>query len=414
MKFRLFLTCLAAASIAFTGCDKIKKALHRTPKEAVVVSTPTPTPAPTPTPVPKVTANRSASVIVLCYHRFEDKAGGIYSIAPAEFEQQMQTVKDNGFTVISMQDFLAWKRDEKEIPAKSAIITIDDGYVSSYEVAWPILKKFNYPFTMFVYVQFVGSGGKSVTWDQLAEMRDDGVDIGCHSYTHQSLYGNKGPVSKQAAEEIKRIGYEAWLNKEIVESKAIIEKQLGIKVATFSYPYGLYQAKEREICDVIKKAGYEGAFTVYGQRIGFSAPYDQMGRYAVEVAKPQIFHNAIAMVGGGQTGYSGISASTPAIAQTSASTMETDPAAGATVSESKPLIKAVLSHMGAIDAGTVEMRVSGFGLVPARYDDATKSVSFQVSQPLRDKEYTVIVSAKVGGKKTEARWSFKFDPTAKQ
>ena len=410
MKFRLALTCLAVAAIAFTGCDKIKVALHLAPKTRPVASTPTPAPVPTPAPAPKAAANRNAGAIVLCYHRFEDKAGGIYSISPAEFEQELQAIKDNGFTVISMQDFLAWRRDEKEIPAKSAIITIDDGYTSSYEVAWPILKKFGYPFTMFVYVQFVGSGGKSITWDQLAEMRDAGVEIGCHSYTHQSLYGNKGPVNHQAAEEIKRIGYEAWLNKEIIDSKTVIEKQLGIKVATFSYPYGLYQAKAREITDVVKRAGYEAAFTVYGQRIGFSTPYDQMGRYAIELAKPQILHNALGMIGGGQTGYSGISAAAPSTAHTSA--LKTQPAEGATVSETKPLIQAVLTSMGDIDAGSVEMRISGFGPVPAKYDVATKTVVFQNTQPLRDKDYTVIVSAKVGGKKTEARWSFKFDPAA--
>ena len=78
------------------------------------------------------------------------------------------------------------------------------------------------------------------------------------------------------------------------------------------------------------------------------------------------------------------------------------------------MIKAVLGSLGAIDAGSVEMRISGIGLVPAKYDEATKTVSFQpTSIPLRDKEYTVFVSAKVGGKKTEARWSFKFDPAAK-
>jgi len=93
--------------------------------------------------------------------------------------------------------------------------------------------------------------------------------------------------------------------------------------------------------------------------------------------------------------------------------METVPAEGATVSDPKPLIKAVLTGMGAIDAGSVEMRISGFGSVPVKYDDATKTVSFQpTTQPLRDKDYTVIVAAKVGGKKSEVRWNFKFDPAA--
>ena len=85
---------------------------------------------------------------------------------------------------------------------------------------------------------------------------------------------------------------------------------------------------------------------------------------------------------------------------------------GETVKDPKPLIKANLATMGDIDPKSVEMRVSGFGLVPAQYDPATKIVSYQISQKLRDKNYSVILTAKVAGKKVETRWSFNFDPTA--
>jgi len=410
MKFRSALTCLAVAAVAFTGCDKIKKVLHLTPKAPEVVSTPTPAPSPTATPAatptPKPTANHNAGVIVLCYHRVEDSLSNAMVMKPADFEQQMQAIKDSGFTVISMQDFLAWRRDEKEIPVKSALITIDDGYVSAYENAMPILKKFGYPFTMFVYIQYIGSGGKSITWDQLAEMRDAGVEIGCHSYTHQNL---KGKAAKSAA-EVKRLGYEGWLRKEIVESKQLLESRLGIKVSTFAYPEGSYNEKARE---VVKEGGYEAAFVTYGQRNGFSSPsFDVIGRYAIEAGKPKTFQTAMAMIGGGVGPGAAMIADVPSVPQVS-SLLESEPAAGATVSDPKPLIKAVLAKMGAIDAGSVEMRISGFGVVPVKYDEATKTATFQpTTQPLRDKEYTVIISAKVGGKKSEARWSFKFDPAA--
>ena len=412
MKFRFALTCLAAAVFAFSGCEKIKKIIHRTPKQPVPVATPTPTATPTATPTPRTTANRNASVIVLCYHRFEDMPNAM-CMKPAEFEREMQAVKDSGFTVISMQDFLAWRRDEKEIPAKSALITIDDGYVSGYEVAWPILKKFEYPFTMFVYIQYIGTGGKSVSWDQLAEMRDAGVEIGCHSYSHQSLKGKGALLSKQAAAEIKRMGYDAWLRKEIVDSKKLLESRLGIKVSTFAYPGGIYNEAARA---VIKEAGYEAAFVTYGQRNLFSSPvYDMIGRYGIEAGKPKTFNDAMAMIGGGAgPGMYAAAAPVDVAPAASNSALEAEPAEGATVSDPKPLIKAVLTSLGAIDAGSVEMRVSGFGVVPAKYDEATKTVSFQpTAQPLRDKEYTVIVTAKVGGKKTEARWGFKFDPAKK-
>jgi hypothetical protein len=71
----------------------------------------------------------NSQVIVLCYHRFEDKPKDSLAIKPADFEAQMQALKDSGITVISMEDFLAWRRGEKGIPEKAAIISIDDGYL---------------------------------------------------------------------------------------------------------------------------------------------------------------------------------------------------------------------------------------------------------------------------------------------
>src|SRR4030095_12751247 len=115
----------------------------------------------------KPVIDRNAQVVVLCYHRLEGKAGGMLSIEPALFEKHMQELKDKGLAVISMQDFLAWRRGEKNIPPKSVIITIDDGYVSGLEVGVPTLKKHGYPATFFVYVDYINKGGKSVTGAKL-------------------------------------------------------------------------------------------------------------------------------------------------------------------------------------------------------------------------------------------------------
>ncbi len=419
MKFRFTLACLAAAAMVFsyTGCDKVQKILHRAPKEPVVAAetatptpaTPTPKPA-TPTPTPKITANHDASVIVLCYHRFEDIKSAM-STKPEDFDKEMQAIKDSGFTVISMQDFLAWRRDEKPIPAKSALITIDDGYVSAYENAWPILKKYGYPFTMFVYIQYVNSGGKSVSWDQLAELRDAGVEIGCHSFTHQNL---KGRTPKAVADQQKLGGLDQWLKREVADSKKVIEDRLGIKVSVFAYPEGAYNEKARE---AVRQAGYEAAFVTYGQRNTFSAPAaDLIGRYAIEQGKPKTFNDALAMIGGGMGPVGSAVMAAPAMASAPATpALPTVPSEGATVSDAKPKISAVLTSLGALEPESVQMRISGFGLVPAKYDAASQTISFQpTTQPLRDKDYTVIVSGKVNGKRAEARWSFKFDPAAKK
>ena len=141
--------------------------------------------------------------------------------------------------------------------------------------AWPVLKKFDYPFTLFIYINYVGTGGKSLSWDQLKEMRDAGVDIQSHTYSHGDLRSptRKGSVDKRTMgmieNDIKTLGMDGWMDKEIAGSKKVLEEQLGIRVNALAYPFGNYSQKAR---DVVKKAGYEAAFTVYGQQLRFSSP----------------------------------------------------------------------------------------------------------------------------------------------
>ena len=91
---------------------------------------------------PKITkpvVDQTAQTLIFCYHRLVDKVRYPGTeITPAAFEAEMQQLKDAGITVISMQDLLAWKRGEKNIPPRCAVITFDDGWKSQYEVAWPI------------------------------------------------------------------------------------------------------------------------------------------------------------------------------------------------------------------------------------------------------------------------------------
>ena len=422
---------LFVAACGLDGCSRIKalvakKPVQPTPAPAAAAPAANGDTAPTvpgttavTTPAPAMPArpfapaiNKSAGVMVLCYHRLEEHPHpkDELAITPQEFEKEMQQIKDAQFSVIPMQDFLAWRRGDKDIPPKSCVITIDDGYVSGYDTAWPILKKFGYPFTMFVYINYIGSGGKSVSWDQLAEMRDAGVDIESHTYYHDNLRSPPSSVDattlKLIRADIASLGMDGYMHKEIADSKQILEKQLGIKVNCLAYPYGNYSSKVREL---VKEAGYEAAFTVYGQRITHSSPAsDILGRYAVTQTNPKVFEEALTMQGGGA---GGALPATSNVAQLASSSMITQPMENETISNPKPLIKANLATMGDIDPKSVEMRVSGLGVVPAQYDPKTKTVSYQVAQPLRDKNYSVILTANVAGKRAETRWDFMFDPS---
>ncbi len=370
--------------LAFSSCKKNPRVAGPVAQEAAKA-----TPTPSATPLPE-SVNLKSEVIVLCYHRFADKPKDSLAIKPADFEAQMQALKDNGITVISMEDFLAWRRGEKGIPEKAAILSIDDGYLSGYNVAWPILKKFGYPFTMFIYTDYVKggprSGGQSISWDQLAQMRDSGVDIEGHTVSHSSLNARKGKTDEQ---------YLAWLKSEIVGSKELLEKNLGIQVKAFAYPYGLHNQTVR---NVIKQAGYEAAFTVWGRRIAYGADPMTIGRYAIESTKPKVFEEAVNFKGAIEGGGAEI--------MPAATTMVTQPRDGETVSDSLPEIKANLATLGNVDPKSVTMRISGLGLVSATYNPETKLVSYKMTQKTYARQVTVIVSATVNARKTEARWSF--------
>jgi peptidoglycan/xylan/chitin deacetylase (PgdA/CDA1 family) len=357
----------------------------------------------------KVVVDQTAQVIIFCYHRLVDKIRYPGTeIKPTDFEAQMKALKDRGITVIGMQDFLAWKRGEKNIPPRSAIVTFDDGWKSQYDIAWPIMKKLGYPFTMFIYTEGVrgGSlgGGEAITWEQLADMRDNGVDIQAHSATHQDLReGHTIMLVPQGGKRTKKkltgSEYEQWLQNEVVGCKQLLEQRLGIKVNCFAVPFGNYNDHVKEIA---RNTGYEAMFTVYGQAITFTSPLDSVGRYAIEANKPKVFEDALKMIGTSTGGAA-------AVAEVGAANLNTQPADGDTVRTALPLIKANISGLGQIDPGSVQLRVSGLGVVPATYDPKTGTVSYQVAQKLRDKSCTVILSVKSEGKKVETHWTFGID-----
>jgi peptidoglycan/xylan/chitin deacetylase (PgdA/CDA1 family) len=302
----------------------------------------------------------------------------------------MKALRDNGISVISMQDLLAWRKGGKAIPSKSAVITIDDEWNSQYYIAWPILKEFGYPFTLFVYTQWVNTGGKAMTWDQLEEMRDAGVDIEAHSVSHHDL--RHSPRGQD---------YTSWLHHEVYGCKETLENKLGVKIIAFAFPYGFHNEVVRKTA---KEAGYELQFTVYGRHMDIDVPADQIGRYAIDSLKPDVFKAALDF-GTTDSTQPGVETS-----QLASAAMLTEPLNDQHITEPKPTIKANLASIGNVDPKSVEMRISGFGLVPAVYDPKTKLVTYTFTQDLLPKMYTVILTARVNGKKVETRWEFTVDP----
>ncbi|HEY6071490.1 MAG TPA: hypothetical protein VIU85_08970, partial [Chthoniobacterales bacterium] len=174
--------------------------------------------------------------------------------------------------------------------------------------------------------------------------------------------------------------------------------RLAIKINCFAVPFGNYNEHVKEMA---RNAGYEAMFTVYGQPITWTSPMDALGRYAIEANKPKVFEDAVKMIASSTGGPGG-----PAVAAVGPADLHTEPADGSTVRTALPLIKANLSALGQVDSASVQMRISGLGVVPATFDPKTGLVSYQVTQKLRDKTCTVILSAKSGDKKVETHWTF--------
>src|SRR2546423_5961424 len=237
-----------------------------------------------------------------------------------------------------------------------------------------------------------------MSWEQLAEMRDAGIDIQAHSATHQDL---RKPYDKVTRRRLNPEEDAQWLDSEVAGSKHTLEQKLGIGVNCFAVPFGFYNERVKE---ATKKAGYEAIFTVYGQKLTFGSSNDSLGRYMIEANKPKVFAEAVNFTGA--AGAAGV-----AVDEIPAANLQAQPADGSTVNNSKPLIRANLGSLATIDPGSAKMRVSGLGLVPAKYDAATKMISYQVTQPLRGETCTVIVEAKLGGKKLEAHWAFSLKET---
>lgn len=191
------------------------------------------------------------TVPVLTYHKFSDTVSDPMTVTASAFEAQMRFLKDNGYHVIpldSLFDFMALK---KQVPRKAVVITIDDGWRSAYDIAFPILRRYGYPATLFVYTDLITGNQKTLSWKLLREMAEGGIDLQCHSKTHRSFAG-MGPM------ESFRDYFEA-LQTEILESTSVIREKTGSEVKYVAYPYG---DTNPLVESLLMKMGFRGGLTV--------------------------------------------------------------------------------------------------------------------------------------------------------
>lgn len=203
-------------------------------------------------------------------------------VPPKYFAEQMEFLYKSGYKVIPLENLVECIRKKKDLPEKSIVITFDDGHKDNYTNAFPVLKKFDFPATIFVITDFIGKElvyesdvkrgvkwyRKHLSWADMEKMSKSGlITFGSHTLAHINL-------TRVTLEEAER---------NLLTSKKVLEDRLGREIKLFSYPYGAF---DTDVKQLIEKCGYICAcITVYGanDRNTDAFELNRIGIYSTEV-----------------------------------------------------------------------------------------------------------------------------------
>lgn len=348
--------------------------------------------------IPALKVNKAAQIAILCYHDFvTNRAATQMRIGVDHFRKQMQAIKDARLPVITLSDFVKWRHGEKDIPDSSLMITIDDGYNSIYLEAYPILKEYGFPFTVFLYQQYVNGGGRALTTAMVQEMLANGCELGSHSVSHPL---NIARVGSRTPEE-----YETFLVRELQQSKLFLEDLFMRPVPTYAHPGGTYT---QHILELGSSFGYEFMFSVNPAKVTWESAPGTIPRYVVlgNDANDRNFHAALSF-----RGISEGDLGRQLLGENEAggeALVSTAPKPNATIASRRPLISVDVSKLESIDPASVTMKIAGFGQVPCQYDPRTGQITCQVMEPLRSNEVHVHVSFQRQGNDKPDMVSWKF------
>jgi len=198
-----------------------------------------------------LTAKGYQAVPVLTYHHFAEDCASPYCIPTPVFDQQMRHLKEHGYRVLTMGELLSFMQYRHALPKKSVVIAVDDGNRSAYKIAYPMLKKYGYTATLFIYTDFVGISKGAITWSQLSEMKAAGFEIGSHTKSHSDL-------TKQRKGEGDQV-YMARVKSELLGSKRLLDEKLRQDTVYLAFPYGRYNER---VMAISEQVGYKLGFSV--------------------------------------------------------------------------------------------------------------------------------------------------------
>ena len=196
--------------------------------------------------------------VALTYHDVTPRKTVWFDCTPSEFRTQIDAMTRAGARFVSLAQVEAFYGG-KALPRNAVLLTFADNYRGFLTYAYPLLKRRRIPVAMFVHTGFVGSsvGRPKMTWDELRRLDREGLcTVGSQTVTHRSLDSLSTPD----------------ILKELRDSKAVLERQLGHPVRYLAYPNGAFDARAERAAKV---AGYRLAFSEVQRPFG-------KDRYAVE------------------------------------------------------------------------------------------------------------------------------------
>ena len=199
-------------------------------------------------------------LISLMYHRFEENKYPSTNIRIEDFKKHIKILQENNIQFINPKNFEKEIKNNKK--QRKILLTIDDGFSSFYQNAWPLLKKEKIPFILFVSTREVGAFNY-MSWSQIREIsKEDFVEIGNHSHSHEYL-----------VDESKDL-----ILDDIKKSISIFKKQLGKNSDFFSYPFGEYSLEFKKL---IKSLGFKYAFGQHSGVIDETKDFYELPRFPI-------------------------------------------------------------------------------------------------------------------------------------
>jgi hypothetical protein len=209
------------------------------------------------------------TVTVLRYRRFSRHRTEPSVLTGPVFESQLAFLKRNGYHVVSVDQLLDFLEFKDQLPQKSVVITIDDSSDTVLDIAYPLLKKYGFPATLFIQTDLIGKKN-ALTWPELRYLSKQGFETHCCSTT----FRNPGDL------RIKKIfnQYIRDLDSELYRAKAVIRHELGKECKYLAYPDGLTNPI---IVAFAKKHGFRAGFMPGGGSNPFFVSNSRIGRSTV-------------------------------------------------------------------------------------------------------------------------------------